>query len=239
MSPTRTVPLVVATYNVHDCVGRDGHRDAARVAGVIRELGADVVALQEVSHEALARLAAESGFEAIAAPTLRDGRGEYGNALLTRMSVGHVERVDISVPGREPRGALEVELETPAGRLRVIATHLGLRAPERTRQVERLLARLPESGAVALLGDVNEWRPRARSLRRLSAGLGPTRAVRSFPAWRPLFALDRIFARAPARLERLGAHASSAARMASDHLPVRAELRLTAFSSALRGAPPR
>lgn len=239
MSPTPAPALVVATYNVHDCLGLDGRRDAARVAGVIRELEADVVALQEVSLEPLAQLAAQTGLESIAGPTLRDGRGDYGNALLTRFRVDRVERVDLSVPGREPRGALEVELDTPGGRLQVIATHLGLRAPERTRQIEQLLARLPEAGAVALLGDINEWRPRARTLRRLSAGLGPTRAARSFPARRPLFALDRIFARAPARLERLAAHISPAARIASDHLPVRAELRLPDLRTATRAAPPR
>ena len=35
----------VATYNVHRCVGRDGREDAERIAAVVCELGATLVAL--------------------------------------------------------------------------------------------------------------------------------------------------------------------------------------------------
>ncbi len=157
--------LTVATYNVHRCVGRDGRRDARRVLAVLRELDADVIALQELEWQPaaaldlLAEFARELGCAGIAGPTLLERTGHYGNAVLTRLPVGAVHRVDLSVPGREPRGALDLVLEAPRGALRVIATHLGLAPAERRRQIRRILALLapvrPEP--VVLLGDLNEW----------------------------------------------------------------------------------
>ena len=44
------MPLTLVTYNIHACVGTDGRFEPARIAGVLRELDADVVALQEVDH---------------------------------------------------------------------------------------------------------------------------------------------------------------------------------------------
>jgi endonuclease/exonuclease/phosphatase family metal-dependent hydrolase len=38
----------LVTYNIHGCVGRDGRLAVERVAGVLAELGADVIALQEL-----------------------------------------------------------------------------------------------------------------------------------------------------------------------------------------------
>ena len=40
----------VATYNIHKCRGLDRRISPHRIAAVIRELDADVVALQEVLH---------------------------------------------------------------------------------------------------------------------------------------------------------------------------------------------
>ena len=42
----------VATYNVHSCIGGDGRHDPERVATVIAELNADIVALQEFTYPA-------------------------------------------------------------------------------------------------------------------------------------------------------------------------------------------
>jgi endonuclease/exonuclease/phosphatase family metal-dependent hydrolase len=226
--------LVVGSYNIHGCVGGDGRHDPDRVAAVIRELDADVLALQEVdSREGVENgidqfryLSGAIGLPAIPGPTLRDHRGHYGNALVTRLPMEWIAHVDLSVPGREPRAALDVGLHTGDAPLRVIATHLGLGWRERREQVRRLVAHLGDDpGPVLLLGDLNEWIPRS-ALRMLGAHLGRGHGVRSFPARRPLFALDRIFAHGGARVEALRAHASPLAQKASDHLPVVAEVEI-------------
>ncbi len=41
--------LRVATYNIHQCVGRDGIENPRRIADVLGEINADIVALQEVT----------------------------------------------------------------------------------------------------------------------------------------------------------------------------------------------
>jgi len=219
--------MIVASYNVHRCIGTDGRHDPARVARVLRELDADVIGLQEVAArvdgvDQLVHLARAAGFEAVAAPTWRDARGHWGNGLLTRRPILAVERIDLSVPGREPRGALDVRLGVGTEVVRVVVTHLGLRWRDRRAQVVRLLDVLDgDDGFVVLLGDINEWLPRGGCLAAVHAHFGATAGVRSFPARRPVFRLDRIWARPYGAMGPIVAHRTPLARVASDHLPVR------------------
>ncbi len=240
--------LGVASWNVHGCVGIDGRWHPERVATVLRELGADLIGLQEVdcrarlgaSRRALDHLAAATGLRAVAGPTMRfpGPRGAlaewYGNALLTRLPVKRSFAMDLSCAGHEPRGALVVDLDGRGRAVRAVVTHLGLRHEERRSQVERLLAGLSAGGAAGgapggpltvILGDLNEWRPDAPSLMRLHEAVGPSAPVATFPALFPLLALDRIAVAPPGGLVAVRAHASRTARLASDHLPVRGTLR--------------
>ncbi|HEX5091149.1 MAG TPA: endonuclease/exonuclease/phosphatase family protein [Burkholderiales bacterium] len=223
----------IATYNVHRCIGRDGREDPGRIAAVLRALDADAIALQELRWQpsqalhVLADLAARLGYTPLAGPTLLRPDGHYGNALLTRLPVDAQRLEDLSVPGREPRGALAAMLRTEGGPLTVIATHLGLAYGERRRQMQRLLALVRKSDKpVVLLGDLNEWLLWGRPLRWLRAHFGRTPAPATFPARWPLLALDRIWVEPASALERIEVHAAPPARTASDHLPLRATLAL-------------
>jgi len=224
----------LATYNIHTGIGTDGRFDPDRVARVLQELDADVVALQEVEQHAvgdtdlLEFLAARTGHTALAGPTLLRESRDYGNAILTRLPIVTVQRVDLSLPQREPRGALEVMLDWHGRRLQVVATHLGLRPGERRRQVVRLLE-LFESGSAdvsVLLGDLNEWLLWGRPLRWLRRRFTATPGPRTYPTRFPLFALDRIWVCPRDALVNIGIHNSPTARAASDHFPLKAELAL-------------
>jgi len=221
------MPLAVATYNVHGCA------DVSRTAAVLRALDADVIALQELRWKpadalhVLDDLAARLGCTPLAGPTLLRPDGHYGNALLTRLPVLEVKPVDLSVPGREPRGALAAVLRTSGGPLTVIATHLGLAPGERRQQMQRVLALVHRAGKpVVLLGDLNEWFLWGRPLRWLRRHFGRMPAPATFPARLPLFALDRIWVEPRRLLERIEVHSAAPAKKASDHLPLVATLAL-------------
>lgn len=228
--------LRVCSYNIHGAVGRDRRHDVDRIADVLTEIAADVIALQEVASargsDVLDRLAERTGLEPVAGATmLRPDGGSYGNALLVAGTVREVRRIDLSVPPHEPRGALDARIACRGASLRVVATHLGLFPYERRRQVRVLLGRIgsdqdrnASDEPLVLMGDVNEWLLWGRPLRWLHREFGAPRARATFPAHFPLLALDRLWVRPSSALHGLAVHQSPLARRASDHLPLVAEI---------------
>lgn len=225
----------IATYNVRRCIGRDGRQDAGRCFRVIEELDASVVGLQEVdgnlttgAGQELLGLAKEAGYTVHHGITLRRADADYGNALLARARILRVDLHDISVPGAEPRGVIAASLLAGDAPIRVLVTHFGLRFGERRTQARRVgsLAAEDDGVVTVVLGDFNDWRPMAGSLRPLRDVLGPAPAPRSYPAHRALLRLDRVWVRPRERLLRVEAHRSASARRASDHLPVLARIDL-------------
>jgi endonuclease/exonuclease/phosphatase family metal-dependent hydrolase len=237
----------LATYNIHGCRGRDGRREPARVARVIAELGADVVALQEVFYPDEVELESRqpilfpelAQYLFLLGPTLRRRSDHFGNVLLVRHPIRRLERLDLSVSRREPRGALDVTLDVAGVELRVVATHLGLSRCERRTQVGRLLEHLDsrEGPFMALLGDFNDWLPGRSVLHQLEEKLGIGPRLRSFPGTCPLLALDRIWVHPRSALLSQRVHRSPAALRASDHLPVVATVALPEVPQARASSP--
>jgi endonuclease/exonuclease/phosphatase family metal-dependent hydrolase len=231
----------VASYNIHQCRGVDRKRDPRRIADVIHSLEADVIALQEVDSWPDARgepaqmafLAHTNGLSAISGPTIEREDGHYGNALLTRLPIVEVRKMDLTVYRREPRGALDVRLDARGAPLRVIATHLGLLPSERRYQVRRILEAVEEDDqtVTVLLGDINEWFVMGRPLRWLHARFGAGVGGRSYPSWCPILKLDRIWARPTQALGKFRVHTSPVTRRASDHLPVSATIAVTPLAA--------
>jgi len=222
---------VIVSYNTHGAIGIDRRFAPDRIVRVLAEIGADIIALQELPLRAngfrmLDYLQRETGFHAIAGPTVSSADHEFGNGLLTRFPMVSVSQVKLDVARREPRGAIDAIVDCNGAPLRVIATHLGLRPSERRAQVKRLLDTVragPELPTV-LLGDLNEWFLHGRPLRWLREHFGESPAHATFPSPMPLLALDRIWSSPAAMLRRVRAHRSKLARRASDHLPLVAKL---------------
>jgi len=224
--------LRLATWNIHMAIGSDGRRDLMRAITVIRQLQAEVIGLQEVDNQIgkdrddLQTLADLTGFKVIAGPTMQSTCGDYGNALLTSLPVRKVERYDLSFKQREPRGLLLAELEWQDKPLHVAVTHLGLRPGERRDQVRRLCKCLfaEERKPLVLMGDFNEWFIWGRPLRWLKRHFGVIRSPATFPARWPLLQLDHVLVEPPECLVKKEIYRETAARKASDHLPLVAEL---------------
>jgi endonuclease/exonuclease/phosphatase family metal-dependent hydrolase len=227
--------LRVATYNIHRCIGFDGVEKPKRIAAVLQGMNADVAALQEVAfavepyqNNILTYLAHAMDAIAIAGPTLLEKKGHYGNAILSRITPERVDRLDISVPGREPRGAIAVSLRVNGSNINIVATHLGLRSGERRYQMNRLssLVNDPEAETTILLGDFNEWLSWARPLRWMNRRFGKILTPPTFPSRRPVLALDRIWVDPADRLISVDCHRQMPARLASDHLPLVANVAI-------------
>ena len=230
--------LVVASYNIHRGVGLDKRLDLDRIADVISEFSPDVIGLQEVVREPgpspadqAAHLAERLGLTLVMGVTRPHRDGTFGNAVLTRLPVLGWASCDLSWSRREPRACLRVDLGANGRTVHIFNCHFGLSLRERRDQFTllgdfiRASSRL--EGPRVLMGDFNEWHkgPVTRGLRREFSS--PMRRMRrTHPSIFPLFRLDRIYWDVELEGEAFHAHRSRRARVASDHLPVVARLRV-------------
>jgi endonuclease/exonuclease/phosphatase family metal-dependent hydrolase len=225
----------VASYNIHKCVGTDRKFNPTRILEVLCEINADVVALQEADLRFgersgilnLEELQKQLGLVPVPIANAKKNHGWHGNVVLVREAAVHHTH-QIALPGVEPRGALVVDMEAKSLQLRVIATHFGLLRRSRAKQVETVLQSAQTAGerTVLLMGDLNEWRIGKRSgLTGLEPIFGsPAFFVPSYPSRYPLLALDRILCNPRKRLHNIQVHSTPLARVASDHLPITAEV---------------
>lgn len=233
----------IATYNIHKCRGMDRRVRPARIVEVLREIDADIIALQEAlgvsdryEEDHAQFIATELGFYSCLGKNRRLHGGAYGNLLLSRFPFHAVQNHDISTQGREQRGCLRADIDLDETILHVFNIHLGTSFFERRQQVRKLLTPniLHHSGlrgARIVLGDFNEWTHglASRLLSRnfqtvdLPAHLGRSR---TYPGLFPLLNLDHIYFDPALTLERVAIHRSRTALIASDHLPLIADFRL-------------
>lgn len=249
----------VMTYNVHGCKGRDRVISPARIAGVIAAAAPDIVALQELDvrrrrsdHLDQADLIArELGMSFHFSPAMRVMEEEFGDAILTALPMRFVKAgalPGIRFPVRlEPRGVLWTEITVGRARLQMLTTHLGLVRRERGLQAGTLcgadwLEHVACAEPVVLAGDFN-FLSRSRAYRRIAAHLKDVqRLVRSgkpqptFPARYPRFRIDYMFVSQSIEVERVEAIRTHGTRIASDHLPLVADLRVPVGASADVGA---
>ena len=229
---------VIASYNVHKCVGVDRRFDPERTASVIAEIDADIIAIQEADKRFgersgllnLDMLERDCGLVPVPITALSSkGHGWHGNMIMMRKgAVGAVRQ--LKLPGIEPRGALVVTLDLPVGKLRLVAAHFGLLKRSREQQALAILASVAEEESMPtlLVGDLNEWRVgRRSSLARLQPTFDPAAgAVPSFPSRFPVLALDRALGHPHDLVTSVEVHDSPLARIASDHLPIKAHIDL-------------
>ncbi|MBK8083160.1 MAG: endonuclease/exonuclease/phosphatase family protein [Devosia sp.] len=231
--------LKVASYNIRKSLGTDRRRRPDRILGILEEIDADIVALQEVDRrfgERATTLDAEVIVDKTRYMPVRFGirqlsLGWHGNALLVRKGVEVIGQQRIELPFFEPRGAVMADIQFEGRTIRVVGMHLGLLGNWRLKQaqavvahLERLEARMP----TVIMGDLNQWANDGGCLAQFAIHHNIIAPGPSFHARRPMLQLDRIITSRDLAIEATGVHHTALARTGSDHLPVWARLRLPA-----------
>ena len=227
--------IKVASYNMRKGIGTDRRRSPERILEVLCEVDADIVALQEADRRfgeracvLDAHLLEEHGdWLAVGLARRAQSMGWHGNAILVRKGSEVLDSAAIHLPALEPRGAVQADIRTAGGTVRVVGMHLDLSGLWRRRQAAAIInhvAGCRTALPAVMMGDLNEWRATAGCLRDFArdhdfAATGP-----SFHARHPFRRLDRIMVSRDLTVVDCGVHASATARRASDHLPIWAVL---------------
>ena len=232
--------LRVITYNVHRCRGLDGRTNPGRIADVIRSIGADVVALQEMigagPHSAghAEELGAQLGMGWVMAPTRHLRNTLFGNVVLSHLPIVHHAQYDLSWKTCEPRGCQRVDIAVGSDILHLYNVHLGTAYRERRYQAERLSAIVHDrriGQPKIVLGDFNEWM-RGLATQMLSERLSSIdlrahlRRRRTYPGVFPVLHLDHIYYEGQVEVAKVELPRTRLSLMASDHLPLVAELKV-------------
>jgi endonuclease/exonuclease/phosphatase family metal-dependent hydrolase len=248
--------ITVASYNMRKAIGTDRRRDPHRILEVLREIHADIVALQEADKRFGGRASAVP-HELIDAHGLYkpvpfgvrhkrplekarrqaerllnvDTRniGWHGNALLVKRDVGILDCAALQIPMLEPRGAVMAELLVDGDRpLRVIGMHLDLSGLWRRRQMQAIL-RTIESRPQKMPTIIMGDTNEWRSAGGCLKDLpGEFRIAPTGPSFhsRHPVAMLDRIIVEQLRIDAAGVHMSAAARRASDHLPIWARVSL-------------
>ncbi len=238
MSTTR---LRVVTYNVHRCRGVDRRLRPDRIASVLAAIDADVIALQEVvgagpTHEGqAAQLGAMLGMGWVMAPT-RKYRGHlYGNVVLSRLPIARHTQWDLTWHTCEPRACQRVDVTVGGLVLHLYNVHLGTAVLERRNQAARLAQIVTDRrthGPKIVLGDFNEWL-RGFTQDALSGVLQSVdltkhlRRARTYPSFFPMLHLDHIYYDGPLVVDAVSVPRTRQSLVASDHLPLVADIAIT------------
>lgn len=225
----------VASYNMHKSIGTDRRRAPERTLEVLREINADIVALQEADRRFGTRaqvitgamLDHHSDWKSVPLGARVASMGWHGNALLIRKSAQLVDCEVIHLPALEPRGAVMADIRLGERIVRVVGMHLDLSGLWRRRQAQAIVAHVASSSRhypTVLMGDLNEWNATLGCLREFSGHYAIADTGPSFHARRPIARLDRIMVSSDLRIADCGVHHSKTARTASDHLPIWADL---------------
>jgi endonuclease/exonuclease/phosphatase family metal-dependent hydrolase len=230
------IPLTIMTYNIHHGRGLDGEIDIDRIADVICQSQADIVALQEVdvntkrsgNIDIVKVLSEKTGLLYTAfGQNLEFEGGKYGNAILSRYPLKNIENHHFENISGEQRGVLSATIDINNRDILFLNTHLDHTEDddsERVLYTEKIrdhIISLYKNQTVILAGDFNDF-PGSRMYQIvqsymsdswIQAGTGDGFTI---PVNNPEKRIDYIFYSG----ELKPVTANVVQSIASDHLPV-------------------
>jgi endonuclease/exonuclease/phosphatase family metal-dependent hydrolase len=240
VSHDASLALRIATYNIHRSRGLDRRTRPDRVAAVLRETGADIVALQEVvgagpkGASQIESIGAALGMGWVMASVRQLRSHQFGNAVLSRFPItAHIQH-DLSWKTCEERCVQRVDIDVEGRPLHVYNVHLGTAILERRYQAQRLAAIVADrhvGGPKILLGDFNEWM-RGMTTKLLSTKLKSVDLTsyltrkRTYPGFFPILHLDHIYYAGRLDIFNVELPRTRLSLVASDHLPLVAHVRI-------------
>ena len=228
----------IVTYNIHRSRGMDRRTRPDRVASVLRAIGADIIALQEVvgagpnGNSHIEEIGAALGMGWVMAPTRRLRGHLFGNAVLSRFPIEHHAQHDLSWKSCEERGMQRVDIDVAGHVLHVYNVHLGTAILERRYQATRLASIVSDkqvTGRKIVLGDFNEWMKGLTtsllSSRLKSVDIGKyLPRTRTYPGLFPILHLDHIYYAGKLDVVDISMPRTARTLVASDHLPLVADI---------------
>jgi endonuclease/exonuclease/phosphatase family metal-dependent hydrolase len=211
-----------------------------RIIKVLADIGADVIALQEVIGAGphggghAEEIGAALGMGWVMAPARHLRGQQFGNVVLSRFPIAHHVEHNLSWKTCEARTLQRVDIHAPGHVLHVYNVHLGTALLERRYQAERLAAIVSDRhvpGAKIVLGDFNEWmrglttKLLSSRLKSLDLGTYLTRR-RTYPGLFPLLHLDHIYYAGAIEIVAIQLPRTRLSLVASDHLPLVADVRI-------------
>ncbi len=242
--------LRVVTWNIHKGIGGvDRRYRLDRTVSVLASLHPDIALLQEVA-EGMPRCGLDDQLQELSTglemrhvaygAEHRFRVGGYGNAILSKFPLTDSTRIDLTIGRRKQRGLVKTrahaKLEHGTRSVVVFNLHLGLSGSERATQHERFLechpfAHLHKDTPLVVGGDFNDvWASLGQRFLEPAGFVRACKLVPTFPAALPLRPLDGLWVRGAIRVVSAHPVRTGLATSASDHLPIVADLEVTAQS---------
>ncbi|UVI29373.1 DUF7402 domain-containing protein [Paenibacillus spongiae] len=234
-SDLEKVQIRAMSYNIHHAAGSDGKLDLKRIGDIIKDSNADIIGLQEVDNnfgprsnfeDQARRLSEYLGMEFAYGANLNSNGHQYGTAVLSKYPIVSSEN-HLLFSMSEQRGLLETVIDVKGTQFRFFNTHLDWeRASERTQQIKEILEWGGKNeGPAIFVGDFNalpdsaEMQPMMQAYNDVFGSLGQNEDY-TVPGMR----IDYIFASENIVMQNADVLLTETTRVASDHLPIIADL---------------
>jgi len=227
----------IISFNMHKGLGWMSWKSTlAQIQSYLHEQNPDIIFLQEVRGLQLEMIASGLFHHFSYGKNLVYKTGHHGNAILSKFPIHFSKNIDISMHRFERRGLLHniVTLASPSQRLHLLCLHLGLFQKDREKQLKKIIeymqVNIPENEALIVGGDFNDWQECATDFMIKSLGFSEAflnsqgSYAKTYPAWAPLFKLDRIYMRG-FTINKAHRLTQNGWRLLSDHIAIEAYLQ--------------